>query len=82
MKAFKTALISEDILNDKSQILPFMKFMENNEIFEHFFEDEEDEKILSNLNGKVGKASHGETFHFLALTNKFMQQQMDKKSRR
>ena len=70
MNEFKDGLVKEDILNQKKMILPFIKYLENKEIFSHYF-DEDFNSSDSVVKGKM-KVSHGEIFHFLFLTNKFM----------
>jgi hypothetical protein len=73
MDEFKQALIHEDIFNEKKTILPFLKYLENKDIFSHYFEEDFEasrDSIIKNKN-KI-QISHGEIFHFLLLTNKFM----------
>ena len=75
MDEFKNALVEEDIFNKKSMILPFMKYLENEEVFSHYFE--EDFPKTSSKGTNDSKPSHGEIFHFLHLTNKFIDQSID-----
>ena len=74
MEEFKQALINEDVFNDKRVILPFLKYLENKEIFAHYFEEDFDSSNDDIRKGKI-KISHGEIFHFLLLTNKFISEE-------
>lgn len=77
MREFKEALVHEDILNEKKVILPFLKYLENKEIFSHYFEEDFDSSSGKSKKNKI-KTTHGEIFHFLLLTNKFMSSEFSK----
>lgn len=61
-EAFRKALIEEDFLSEKKNILPFMKFLEQKELFGVFVEEE--------------RHDSNDFFHFLLMTNKFVEKEL------
>ena len=61
-KSFRRALLEEDFLTDKHNILPYMKFLEQKELFSVFMEK--------------GRHKTNDFFHFLLMTNRFVEREL------